>query len=249
MCRFRMISVSDSLTVEYSTTAEVRLLATREQTIETARALEAAGAVLLTVHGRTREENKERVGAARWAEIAEVKRAVSIPVFANGGIERPEDVDACLAETGCDGVMSSEGALGDPTIFALSAARCYAAETAAFAEAANAEAEVSAAVASAVAEVASPADASMTAALPRVPPPPPPPPRSAIKPAASSRPKPPPPPRMPLEMPTKLALVRKYLEIERTLRAPHVRFVRGHIFKLIHEAGRAALRSCHVRPF
>jgi hypothetical protein len=46
-----------------------------------------------------------------------VKRAVSIPVIANGGISCRDDAIRCLAETGADGVMSSEALLENPKMF------------------------------------------------------------------------------------------------------------------------------------
>lgn len=84
-------------------------------TIALAQRLEAAGASLLTVHGRTRAQ--KCACQADWDTIRLIKEAVGIPVLANGGIERPEDLAACLAATKCDGVMTSEGALENPALF------------------------------------------------------------------------------------------------------------------------------------
>lgn len=93
---------------------KIRVLPSMDATLSLARRLEAAGCSLLTVHGRTREQ---KTGCAcDWAGIATVKAALGIPVLANGGIETPEDVGACLAATGCDGVMSSEAALENPAV-------------------------------------------------------------------------------------------------------------------------------------
>ncbi|MCX5955224.1 MAG: tRNA-dihydrouridine synthase, partial [Cyanobacteria bacterium] len=60
--------------------------------------LQNAGARALTLHGRTREQGFQ--GQADWAAIARVKRALTIPLIANGDVRSPEDALRCLALTG-----------------------------------------------------------------------------------------------------------------------------------------------------
>lgn len=83
--------------------------------VEMAKYLEDAGASLICVHGRTREQ--QYAPSADWSHIADVKSAVSVPVIGNGDIFEPRDALKMLRETGCDGVMIGRGALGNPWIF------------------------------------------------------------------------------------------------------------------------------------
>ena len=83
--------------------------------VECAKACEQAGAALIAVHARTREQMY--TPGIDLSIIRAVKEAVSIPVLGNGDINSPADALTMLAETGCDGVMIARGALGDPWLF------------------------------------------------------------------------------------------------------------------------------------
>ncbi|MFR4876761.1 MAG: tRNA dihydrouridine synthase [Ruthenibacterium lactatiformans] len=80
----------------------------------------AAGAALLTVHGRTRAEMYNP--GIHPEEIAKIKAAVDIPVLANGDVTDAESALALLAATGCDGVAVGRGAMGNPWLFGQIAA-------------------------------------------------------------------------------------------------------------------------------
>ena len=83
--------------------------------VEFARRMEDAGASMICVHGRTREQMY--APSADWEEIARVKEAVKIPVLGNGDIFSAADALKMLAQTRCDGVMVARGAQGNPWIF------------------------------------------------------------------------------------------------------------------------------------
>lgn len=82
---------------------------------EFAKMAENAGASLITIHGRVREACYS--GDVDFNAIAKAKRAVKIPVIANGGIFTVEDANAMMEKTGADGVMIARGAIADPFIF------------------------------------------------------------------------------------------------------------------------------------
>ncbi|MDD2569332.1 MAG: tRNA dihydrouridine synthase DusB [Clostridia bacterium] len=79
---------------------------------ELAQAVAKAGAQAITVHGRTR--NQFYRGTADWQAIAEVVKAVPIPVIANGDIFSIETVQSCYEATGCAAFMIGRGMLGNP---------------------------------------------------------------------------------------------------------------------------------------
>jgi tRNA-dihydrouridine synthase B len=83
--------------------------------VEIAKIAEAGGASAITVHGRTRVQMYS--GKADWGRIAEVKRAVNIPVIGNGDVDSAESCKQMYEQTGCDLVMIGRAAFGRPWIF------------------------------------------------------------------------------------------------------------------------------------
>ena len=83
--------------------------------VEFARLCEEAGASAIAVHGRTRVQMYS--GRADWDIIRDVKRAVSIPVIANGDIFTAEDAAHILRYTGCELAMAGRGTFGNPWLF------------------------------------------------------------------------------------------------------------------------------------
>ena len=88
--------------------------------VELSRMVEKAGASAVAIHGRTKIQMYS--GRADWDVIREVKRAVHIPVVANGDVEKPEDALRILRYTGADHVMIGRSAFGDPWLFQQSRA-------------------------------------------------------------------------------------------------------------------------------
>lgn len=77
-----------------------------------ARKAEAAGIQMITIHGRTRMQMY--TGSANWQAVADVKKAVDIPVIVNGDILSEQDAENALKLSNADGVMIGRGCYGKP---------------------------------------------------------------------------------------------------------------------------------------
>lgn len=107
--------VSDAVAVPVTVKIRKGWDADSVNAVEIASIAEQNGAKAVTIHGRTREQFYS--GKADWDIIAQVKKAVAIPVIGNGDILTPQDAKAILEQTGCDAVMIGRGAQGNPWIF------------------------------------------------------------------------------------------------------------------------------------
>ena len=83
--------------------------------VDFAKRMEDAGASMISVHGRTREQYYS--GKADWSVIKQIKQAVKVPVIGNGDVFSHEDALRMMDETGVDAVMIARGAMGNPWIF------------------------------------------------------------------------------------------------------------------------------------
>jgi len=83
--------------------------------VEFSKMAEAAGVSAIAVHGRTRTQMYS--GKADWDIIREVKKAVAVPVMANGDVYTAIDTERILKYTGADIAMVGRGAFGNPWLF------------------------------------------------------------------------------------------------------------------------------------
>ncbi len=103
--------------VEVPVTLKIRTgwASDQRNALQIARIAQDCGIAALAVHGRTRDQ--QYTGVAEYDTIAEVKAALSIPVFANGDIDSPEKAAYVLAHTGADALLIGRAAQGRPWIF------------------------------------------------------------------------------------------------------------------------------------
>ncbi|KAF5027253.1 hypothetical protein F66182_669 [Fusarium sp. NRRL 66182] len=115
---FRLINILHK-ELDVPVTAKIRILETKEKTLAYAQNVLKAGASILTVHGRRREQKGHLTGLADWKMIRFLRDSLpkETVIFANGNILQEVDIEKCLEATGADGVMSAEGNLSDPAIF------------------------------------------------------------------------------------------------------------------------------------
>lgn len=106
-----VVKAGKPVTVKFRTGLSEDKLVTRDFAL----AMQDAGASLVTIHGRTRD--KIYSGPVNYDQIASAKKALSIPVIANGGVFSAEDADLLMQRTGADGIAVARAAMYDPFIF------------------------------------------------------------------------------------------------------------------------------------
>jgi nifR3 family TIM-barrel protein len=96
-------------------TAKMRITGNLDETLKLARCIESSGASALSVHGKT--PGQKYAGTSNLEFIKKIKRELSIPVIANGGINNEETAKHVLEYTGCDGLMIGRAVIGAPFLF------------------------------------------------------------------------------------------------------------------------------------
>ncbi len=96
--------------------AKIRIGFNEKNPIEIAKACEDGGVDFIAVHGRTKKDGYER-DKIDYQAIKEIKKAISIPVIANGEIDSFEKANYVFDFTEADGLMIGRGAIGSPWIF------------------------------------------------------------------------------------------------------------------------------------
>ncbi|WP_431024402.1 tRNA dihydrouridine synthase [Halomonas sp. H5] len=106
-------AVAEAVGTRVPVTAKIRLgFSDRRLALACALAAQRGGARHLVVHARTRDEGYRP--PAHWEWIGRIRRALSIPVIANGDIWTLEDYWKARTLSGCRDVMLGRGALADP---------------------------------------------------------------------------------------------------------------------------------------
>ncbi len=112
LARSIMQEIAKAVTIPVTVKMRTGWDADNRNAVQIARFAEDANLKMITVHGRTRAQKFS--GIADWQFIKNVKRAVSIPVIANGDISSVDDAKKCLQESDADGVMVGRAAIGRP---------------------------------------------------------------------------------------------------------------------------------------
>jgi len=97
------------------TSVKFRLGFNEKNHVEIARICQESGADYIAVHGRTRAGRYK--APVDYDALAEIKKSIHIPMFANGDIDSPEKAKWVRDYTGAEGIMIGRAAVGKPWIF------------------------------------------------------------------------------------------------------------------------------------
>ncbi|RUP48117.1 hypothetical protein BC936DRAFT_144944 [Jimgerdemannia flammicorona] len=99
-------------------TCKIRILETKDKTLELVKMIESTGVRALAVHCRTKDmRSSER---AQWEILSDIVEAVrTIPIIANGDVWCFDDIDKVKKLTNVSSVMIARGAQTNPSVFRM----------------------------------------------------------------------------------------------------------------------------------
>jgi len=97
------------------TSVKFRLGFNEKNHVEIAHICQESGADYIAVHGRTRAGRYK--APVDYDALAEIKKSINIPMFANGDIDTPKKAEWVRNYTGVEGIMIGRAAVGKPWIF------------------------------------------------------------------------------------------------------------------------------------
>ena len=115
LAREILIAARSAVTVPLTIKARIGWEPRDVKVLDLAKTAEICGVDAITVHARFATQDYSE--PADWDIIAEVKRAVAIPVIANGDVITPQQAAELFERTGCDAIMIGRAALGNPWVF------------------------------------------------------------------------------------------------------------------------------------
>jgi nifR3 family TIM-barrel protein len=108
-------AVRSKLSIPLTVKFRLGLDESRKNFLELGRICEGEGVAAVAMHGRSARQMY--TGRADWSRIAELKRALAIPVVGNGDVETADDAVEMFRQTGCDAVMCGRATMKNPWIF------------------------------------------------------------------------------------------------------------------------------------
>lgn len=115
LVRDLVVAVRNRIPKPFSVSVKIRLLKDIRKTVELCRTLEKAGLSFVTVHARTPQMRKEPIDLEG---LKTVRDSVQIPLIANGDVKSLQDAEELYETSKCNGVMSANGILANPALFA-----------------------------------------------------------------------------------------------------------------------------------
>ena len=107
-------AVKDAVNIPVTVKFRLGYTADTKNFLEFAKLMQDSGADAMTIHCRTRSQMYG--GKADWGALSDIKKEISVPVFANGDITTPELAKDCLEVSKVDGVAIARGVIGNPDL-------------------------------------------------------------------------------------------------------------------------------------